>query len=129
MEADVCGDADSLRIMARNLLDNAVRYTPEYGQVRIDVIADAATSALTIQDSGPGIPEPNWSRVFDRFYRVPGTAQSGSGLGLAIVKAIAERHGAAVELGQSTLGGLMVKVVFPLSREIPPVLAAEDKLA
>lgn len=118
-DASLRGDADGLRIMIRNLLDNAVRYTPEHGRIRIGTSvnssADASTAVLTIEDSGPGIPQQNWARVFDRFYRVPGTLPSGSGLGLAIVKAIAERHDATVELGKSDLGGLMVKVVFPLA--------------
>ncbi|HJV52576.1 MAG TPA: ATP-binding protein [Noviherbaspirillum sp.] len=116
-EVDVQGDADSLRILARNLLDNAIRYTPERGEVRIELTTDGATATLTIEDSGPGIPEQNWERVFDRFYRVPGTAPSGSGLGLAIVKAIAERHDADITLGKAALGGLQVKIAFPLPRD------------
>ena len=106
------GDAESLRMMTRNLLDNAVRYTPEHGSVQLDVVADGSTVALTIQDSGTGIPQRDRTRVFDRFYRVPGTGPSGSGLGLAIVKAVADRHGATVELGDAALGGLAVKVIF-----------------
>lgn len=111
--AEVCGDADSLRIMARNLIDNAVRYTPEHGEVRIDISSGEACTTLTIQDSGVGIPEEERARVFDRFYRVPGTNMSGSGLGLAIVKAIADRHDATVSLGTAVLGGLAVTVNLP----------------
>ncbi|RZI44101.1 two-component sensor histidine kinase [Herbaspirillum sp. HC18] len=122
--ADIVGDAEGIRILVRNLLDNAVRYAPEYGSVRIDLTAGDAFARLTIQDSGSGIPEENRERIFDRFYRVPGTSSSGSGLGLAIVKAIADRHDAAVELGQSDLGGLAVTVSFPLHREAEP--AVED---
>lgn len=129
MDVDIRGDAESLRILARNLLDNAVRYTPEHGQVKIDLLMDGATARLTIQDSGAGIDEQNRSRVFDRFYRVPGTAPSGSGLGLAIVKAIAERHGASVELGISALGGLAVTVGFPLSDEARPLPVATTRSA
>ncbi|RJG04838.1 two-component sensor histidine kinase [Noviherbaspirillum cavernae] len=117
--ASLRGDADSLRIMTRNLLDNAVRYAPEGGQVRIDLAMDDSVITLTIQDSGPGIPDENRSRVFDRFYRVPGTSPSGSGLGLAIVKAIADRHDASVTFGDAALGGLAVTVAF----------AADDKPA
>ncbi|MGE5649106.1 MAG: ATP-binding protein [Bacillota bacterium] len=116
-DVDVYGDADSLRVMVRNVLDNAVRYTPEHGQIRIDVAAGKEHATLTIQDSGPGIPEENRLRIFDRFYRVPGTEPSGSGLGMAIVKAIVERHDADIVLDRSALGGLLVKVVFPLPRE------------
>jgi len=115
--ADIMGDAEGLRILVRNLLDNAVRYAPEDGRVRIDLVVDETAARLTIQDSGSGIPEENRDRIFDRFYRVPGTSPSGSGLGLAIVKAIADRHEASVELGQAELGGLAVTVSFPLPRD------------
>lgn len=114
---DIVGDAESIRVLVRNLLDNAVRYTPERGRVRIDLTVDGGLARLTVQDSGPGIPEEDRSRIFDRFYRVPGTTQTGSGLGLAIVKAIADRHNASVTLGQSTLGGLAVTVAFPVAEE------------
>ncbi|WP_052452029.1 ATP-binding protein [Noviherbaspirillum autotrophicum] len=128
-DVDVHGDADSLRIMARNLLDNAVRYTPEHGKIRIEVATADAGVTLTIEDSGPGIPEENRGRIFDRFYRVPGTEPSGSGLGLAIVKAIAERHDATIELGSSLLGGLKVKVIFPLSGATMASVVAADEAA
>ena len=114
-QVNILGDADSLRMMIRNLLDNAVRYTPEQGVVQIDLVTDGSTVALTIQDSGTGIPQQNRARVFDRFYRVPGTSPSGSGLGLAIVKAIADRHSAMVKLSDAVIGGLAVTVAFPLA--------------
>lgn len=126
VDADICGDAEGIRTMARNLLDNAVRYTPEHGSIRIDVVADTTTVTLMVQDSGPGIPEQARTRVFDRFYRLPGTSLSGSGLGLAIVKAIAERHEAQIELGESRHGGLLVKVVFP--RPYEAVLAPVEEI-
>jgi len=119
-QAEILGDAEGIRILVRNLLDNAVRYSPEHGRVRIDLEHDGPTVRLTIQDSGSGIPEENRGRIFDRFYRVPGTSPSGSGLGLAIVKAIAERHEASVDLGQAELGGLAVTVRFPLPEEAAP---------
>lgn len=112
IDAQVHGDEEALRILLRNLLDNAVRYTPEQGQVRIDLALDGRMLALTVQDSGSGISQDNRPRVFDRFYRVPGTKTRGTGLGLAIVKAIADRHGASVKLFQSSLGGLGVKIGF-----------------
>jgi two-component system OmpR family sensor kinase len=116
-QVEMVGDADSLRIMIRNLLDNAVRYTPEHGLVRIDLVTDGSAGVLTIEDSGPGIAEQNRARIFDRFYRVPGTSPNGSGLGLAIVKAIADRHSATVRLAEATIGGLAVTVTFPLRPE------------
>lgn len=124
--AEIAGEAEGVRILVRNLLDNAVRYAPEHGLVRIDLSSDDTFARLTIQDSGTGIPEPSRDRIFDRFYRVPGTSPSGSGLGLAIVKAIADRHDAVVELGESALGGLAVTVVFPLhaDEQVPPAMTA-----
>jgi len=118
--ANIVGEAESVRVLVRNLLDNAVRYTPEAGRVRIDLTLDETVARLSIHDSGPGIPEQDRARIFDRFYRVPGTSPTGSGLGLAIVKAIAERHDAAVELGQSEFGGLAVSVAFPLHASAAP---------
>ncbi|NEX64710.1 ATP-binding protein [Noviherbaspirillum galbum] len=109
---------DDLHILVRNLLDNAMRYTPEGGQVDVTLAHaeskdDLAGGALlTIDDSGPGIPQESRERVFDRFYRLPGNEASGSGLGLAIVRAIASRHGAEIRLEQSPLGGLRVAVRF-----------------
>jgi two-component system OmpR family sensor kinase len=117
---EVMADGEGLRILVRNLLDNAVRYAPEHGRVRIDLVADREAACLTIQDSGAGIPEENRDRIFDRFYRVPGTSPSGSGLGMAIVKAIAERHDATIELGEAELGGLAVTVRFPLPADAEP---------
>ena len=69
---EVVGDAEGWQIMLRNLLDNAVRYTPENGTVRVTLEAEGATGVVTIEDSGPGIVEQDRQRVFDRFYRVPG---------------------------------------------------------
>ncbi len=107
-------DADpaSLRILARNLLDNAVRYTPEGGSVQASLEQHTGRVELAIEDSGPGIPANDRPRVFDRFYRRNVSEQTGSGLGLAIVLNVAQQHGARVELGDSRLGGLKVSVVF-----------------
>lgn len=113
----VHGDSESLRIMCRNLLDNAVRYTPEGGTVRSTLEAGPDQVVLCVEDSGPGIPEQDRGRVFDRFYRLPGTSPGGSGLGLAIVRAIADRHGADVQLGSSPLGGLSVTVRLAPARQ------------
>jgi two-component system OmpR family sensor kinase len=112
IEAGIRGDEEALRILIRNLVDNAVRYTPERGIVQIDLAFEGHVLALTIQDSGGGIAQDSRPRVFDRFYRVPGTKTGGTGLGLAIVKAIADRHFASVKLFQAALGGLGVKVDF-----------------
>jgi two-component system OmpR family sensor kinase/two-component system sensor histidine kinase QseC len=109
------GDADALRVLVRNLADNAIRYTPQGGRVLVRLDADTETGAaqLEVEDSGPGIPPAERERVFARFYRGAGAIGSGSGLGLAIVAAVAGRHRAQVRLGQSPLGGLKVTVRFP----------------
>lgn len=113
--ASVQGERQALHVLLRNLLDNAIKYSPPHGTVdiRIEAGADGGAS-LVVEDSGPGIADAEHERVFDRFYRVPGTEAPGSGLGLAIVKTVAERHHARVELGRSQrLGGLAVAVRFP----------------
>jgi signal transduction histidine kinase len=109
----VLGDADALRILVRNLVDNAVRYSPSGGKVEARVFTQDRAAALEVDDAGPGIPVEERDRAFDRFYRRSGSAQGGSGLGLAIVKAIAERHGARVTLGEAPAGGLRATVMFP----------------
>lgn len=107
------GDAPALRTLVRNLVDNAVRYTPEGGKVEIRTSSASSGATLEVLDSGPGIPEADRARAFDRFYRRAAAPEGGSGLGLAIVKAIAERHGAALALDEAPLGGLRVTVSFP----------------
>jgi two-component system OmpR family sensor kinase len=115
--ATVEGQPDALHILLRNLVDNAIKYTPAGGtadiSVRNETYKGASWVTVTVEDSGPGIPPEERERVFDRFYRVAGSEAAGSGLGLAIIKAIAERHGATLALGQSErLGGLSATVSF-----------------
>jgi len=110
----VMGDGEALRTLLRNLVDNAVRYTPSGG--RVDVLVQSGVgskAAVQVIDTGPGIPESEKDRVFDRFYRVPGTNTAGSGLGLAIAKAIADAHGATLSLGTAPTGGLAVTLEMP----------------
>lgn len=108
------GDAFLLREMLNNLLDNAIRYTQSGGQVTVRVVPDAAKITLSVEDNGPGIPESERERVFERFYRVLGTGVEGCGLGLAIVREIAQRHGGEATLGKSASGsGTVVRIAFP----------------
>jgi two-component system OmpR family sensor kinase len=110
----VSGQPDALRILLRNVIDNAIKYTPACGQVRVALATHSAGPRLTVEDSGPGIAPADRSRVLDRFYRVAGSEVSGSGLGLAIVKTIADAHQASVTLDASdALGGLRLTVQFP----------------
>ncbi|WP_326533167.1 ATP-binding protein [Pseudorhodoferax sp.] len=105
----VRGDADALAILLRNLLDNAIKYSPPQG--RIDVVL--GPHLLAVHDSGPGIAAPERERVFERFYRSPDAQASGSGLGLTIARTIAERHGATLRLDSSPrLGGLLAALHF-----------------
>jgi two-component system OmpR family sensor kinase len=116
--ATVIGDADALRVMFNNLVDNATKYTPRGGRVDASLLVEAGHPVVRIADSGPGIPPDERERVFDRFYRVGASADrartdvSGSGLGLAIVRRIALQHGASVTLGEAPAGGLEVSVRF-----------------
>lgn len=113
LPGQVHGDSSQLAILLRNLLDNAIRYTPAGGHVTV-AIAQHHGTILEIRDTGPGIPPAERERVLHRFYRVPGNAAEGSGLGLSIVRRIAELHRAQFELGDNEQGtGLKVTVAFP----------------
>lgn len=107
------GDQDSLLILLRNLLDNAVKYTPHGGRVQVDACMRGMRPVLTVEDSGPGVAEDERERVFGRFARGAGIEAPGSGLGLSIARAIAQRHGASLTLAHSErLGGLQASLIF-----------------
>ena len=108
---------EAVRVAVRNLLDNAVKYTPDRGQIDISLILDDGRAVLAVEDSGPGVAPEDRLRIFDRFYRASDAAtQTGSGLGLAIVKTIADRHGATLRLDRSArLGGLRIEFCIPLA--------------
>jgi two-component system OmpR family sensor kinase len=112
-EAIVAGDADALATMLANLVDNAIRYTPEGG--RVDVLVEARPQpTVTVRDDGPGVPVSERGRLFERFVRGSDAAAPGSGLGLAIVERIAARHGAKATIADGIGGkGLAVAVTFP----------------
>ena len=114
--AEVSGDEEALKTLVRNLVDNAIRYTPPGGKIDVAVASEATGVTLSVTDTGPGIPPRERSRVFDRFVRLPESGTIGSGLGLAIVKTIADAHGATVQLGDGPDGkGLAVMAYFPRS--------------
>src|SRR5690606_39037573 len=118
IDLGVVGDQDAavevqaldLHMLVKNLVDNAIRYSPRGGRVDGTVQAGEGAVALIVDDTGPGVPEDQRGRVFDAFYRVLGNGQDGgSGLGLAIVKAVADKAGATVTLAQTpALRGLRV---------------------
>jgi two-component system, OmpR family, sensor histidine kinase QseC len=116
----VAGDDTLLAVLVRNLVDNAVRYSPPGGRIAVRVAAASAGWALSVEDSGPGLNEHDLRRLGERFFRVPGSDESGSGLGWSIVQRVASVHGLGVEVGRSPmLGGLAVSLAFG------PVTAAQ----
>jgi signal transduction histidine kinase len=113
--ASIRANADDLRILFNNLLDNAIRYTPEGGCIDVSIVVSAQEVTVEIADDGPGIPESLLPRVFDRFFRVAGQDTEGSGIGLAIVSAIAKQESAEVALrNRQDRRGLIAVVTFEL---------------
>lgn len=113
-EAAVAGDRQKLLSLVINLLDNAVRYGPEGGRVRAELQREDGTAILSVTDEGPGIPAELRERVFESYYRIPGTAGTGGGLGLAIVRESAQALGAGVAIEDGPGGrGARVVVTFP----------------
>ena len=101
-------------VLLRNLLDNALRYSPTGAQITMQIDSAAGHTVLSVEDSGAGLSEPELARLGERFYRVAGQAQPSSGLGWSIVRRIAQATGAQLQLGRSErLGGLAVTVRWP----------------
>jgi len=111
----VRGDETLAAVLVRNLVDNALRYSPAGARVKVGLQHQAGRVALSVQDSGPGLAEAERSRLGERFFRVPGSSESGSGLGWSIVRRIADVHGLDLQIGNSAeLGGLAVTVYWPV---------------
>jgi two-component system sensor histidine kinase QseC len=110
----VQGDADLLRVALRNLVENALRYTPESGVIEVVATLDNAQPVVAVRDTGPGVNADETSRLVERFYRGEGinsdASGEGSGLGLAIVQRIAELHGAQLEINNRATGGLEARL-------------------
>ncbi len=103
-----------LAVLLRNLVDNALRYSPAGAEVRVAVQRSGGQVQLQVDDSGPGLAEADLARLGERFFRVLGSGQDGSGLGWSIVRRIAAAQGATVAVGRSAaLGGLSVTVTWP----------------
>ena len=109
----VAANADAIAVLMRNLIDNAIRYTPPGGEVEVHISRNNDSILFRVADSGPGIPEEERSKVFSRFYRSLGTKESGSGLGLSIVTRIVDLHHFDISLGESKMGGAQFDVIFP----------------
>jgi two-component system OmpR family sensor kinase len=141
-DAEVWASELDMITLVRNLVDNAIRYTPNGGRVDLSVTVADGKAELHIQDSGPGIPLAERVRVFDPFYRTLGSEQVGSGLGLSIVRTIARRMGAEIRLDFADdvrQAGLKATVIVPLREDVeccschpaglprhPPFLCAPD---
>ncbi|MBM4206498.1 MAG: two-component sensor histidine kinase [Gammaproteobacteria bacterium] len=120
MEGDttpILANTQLINIMIRNVIDNAIKYTPAGGKILISLEGDRKYLYYTVEDSGPGIPEDQYANSLKRFHRCVETAQTaqGSGLGFSIVERIASMYGAELALGVSQFGGLKVNITMPLS--------------
>ena len=108
------GNSTGLHVLIRNLVDNAIRYTPRDGNVKVVVSKDLDKVILQVIDNGPGIPEKLRARVFERFFRVLGSNVQGSGLGLAIVEQITKLHRGSIHVDKPDSSiGLKVEIRFP----------------
>lgn len=106
----VHGDPDLLRVALRNLIDNALRYTPEGGKISVGIAQEHGEAYVEVNDTGPGVPEADLPRLVERFYRSSEAGSEGSGLGLAIVRRIAEIHGARLEVANIAGGGFSARL-------------------
>jgi two-component system phosphate regulon sensor histidine kinase PhoR len=116
----VDGDPGKLHDIVRNLVENAVNYSPDGADVRVSSGLDGDSFVLTVADSGPGIPEEDLSRVFERFYRVDKSRArpGGTGLGLAIVRHLVELHGGEARAQNAPGGGAVFTIRLP--NAVPP---------
>lgn len=107
------GNVDAIRVLIRNLVDNAIKFSPAGAIVVISLSSEDGRPTLAVLDQGPGIPTAEREKVFDRFHRRAGSSTYGSGLGLSIVRRVVELHGAIIRLDGGNHGGLLVEVTFP----------------
>ena len=115
-DVEARGDERLLRQMLLNLLDNAIRHTPEGGRVQVRLAARDQAAEVAVTDGGPGIPEADRERVFERFVRLEGARSGeGAGLGLAIARAIAEAHRGSLRLSRSDASGSTFLARLPLT--------------
>jgi len=116
-QAAAWGDADLLKQLLLNLVDNAVAYTPPGGRVELSLDVDGAQARLSVRDTGPGIPAADLERIFERFYRLDQARtrrSGGAGLGLAIARWIAEAHGGHIAVESAVGRGSVFTLVLPL---------------
>jgi signal transduction histidine kinase len=116
----ILADPERLQRVLRNLLDNALRHTPSGGLVRVEVEAHRASVQVSVSDSGPGVPDDELERIFDRFYRGERSRRredssgGGAGLGLAIARGLVQAHNGRIWAERSPLGGVAVLIWLPV---------------
>ncbi len=118
----VCTDPELVERLAYNLIENAIKYTPAGGEVVVEVEAGAGGALLRVADTGPGLPDAQIGRLFDRFFRAdesrtPAGMVGGTGLGLSIAQAIAQAHEASITAANRAAGGAVFTVSFPVAAE------------
>jgi signal transduction histidine kinase len=129
VEVTVLGDPDRLRQALWNLLENALRYTPEGGKIGVTLCVCTDEARIEVADTGPGVPPEHEARIFERFYRVDPSrsrATGGTGLGLAIVKHIIEAHGGRVTLRNQPGQGATFVLTLPRFARVPEPAAARS---
>jgi two-component system sensor histidine kinase TctE len=114
--AHISGNPWLLREMLGNLIDNAIRYTPVGGIVTVRCGIQAGQTYIEVEDSGLGIPSEESEKIFDRFYRIPGSPDDGCGLGLAIVKEIADMHAAKITIQAGQSNGAIFRISWPIEK-------------
>jgi signal transduction histidine kinase len=125
---------DEMGILLRNLIDNALRYTPKGGRVRVSCGHEPAVGQeethrvyLEVADDGPGVPLSERKAIFERFHRAAGTSTRGSGIGLSLVAGIAQLHHATIETGDGLEGrGFAIRVMFPAAAAPPPSTSSQN---
>ncbi len=131
---DVPVDPELVERLAYNLIENAVKYTPRGGRINVTLAPEPEGALLLVEDSGPGLPESQIDRIFDRFFRFDEARTSsmepgGAGLGLSIAHAIASAHGATVDAANRTGGGAAFRVHFPAGGTAAEPAAATERPA
>jgi two-component system, OmpR family, sensor histidine kinase QseC len=127
----ILANTQLITILVRNVIDNAIKYTPAGGNIMIYLEGNNKELQFRVEDSGPGIPPDQYEKSLKRFHRCVETAHAaqGSGLGFSIVERIASNYGAELTLGVSQFGGLKVTVIFPIPKRQPDLQSAKTVLA
>lgn len=113
-----------MKELISNLVDNAIRHTPSGGAVSVRLQISDGQLALSVRDDGPGINSKEHDRIFESFYRIPGTSGVGSGLGLAIVKEIAINHRAEIKVSNLESSGACFDVIFQRGQQTPRTVSS-----